>query len=248
MRKALFATAAALIAAPVMAQEAPGWLRLLHWVSGDDPRTDVPVTMMDRHMQMSARQPARPGDRERAAAIVAAAREALRRYPTAEAARRAGYRPFGETGRMGEEVHFTSLGHSFAEGRRIDHDQPGSLLFRRTPRGLVPVGVMYAAPNQTGAANLDARAPLSVATWHRHVNFCWALGREREAENAGPRFGYAGSIADEATCRRERGYWLPLAFGWMTHVYPERADPWGGEDMRPEQGGGHHGHGGGHQH
>jgi hypothetical protein len=252
MRKALFATLAAAgviaTAAPLAAHGAPGWLRLLHWISGDDARTDVPVAAMDPHMQMSVRQPARPGDRDRAAAILAAAREALRRYPTEEAARRAGYRPFRETGALGEEVHFTSLGHSYAEGRKVDHAQPGSLLFRRTARGLVPVGVMYSAGNRTTAAELDARAPLSVATWHRHVNFCWALGKEREAENAGPRFGYAGSIADEATCRRERGYWLPLAFGWMTHVYPDRADPWGGEDMRPDQGGGHHEHGGGHHH
>lgn len=249
MRKAVIGIGMAALAgaaAPALAEGPPGWLRLLHWISGDDATTDVPVAMMDPHMQVSVRQRPRPGDQARGAEIVAAARAVLRRYPTAEAARRAGYRPFRETGQIGEEVHFTSLGHSYAEGRRIDHDQPGSLLFRRTERGLVPVGVMYSAPNPTRAADLDARAPLSVATWHRHVNYCWALGKAREAENAGPRFGYAGSIADEATCRREGGYWLPLAFGWMTHVYPDRADPWGGEGMRPEEGGGHHG--GGHAH
>ena len=71
-----------------------------------------------------------------------------------------------------------------------------------------------------------------------------AAGRRarRAADYDGPeaRFG-AGSIDTEAACRAAGGYWVPLAFGWMTHVYPNESDPeriWLGEHAmhlpRPE--------------
>ena len=227
-----------MLAATVSAADGPpGWLTLLHWISGNSDATGVPVVMMGPHMQMSRPANPRPGDATRAAAIVAQARAVLARYPDAGAAARDGYKPFNETGVIGEEVHLTSLRWAYAEGGRIDYAHPGSLLFRRTREGLRPVGVMYAAGPKANASDLDARAPMSIATWHRHVDFCWATGRGREADNNGPRFGYAGSIHDEGSCRREGGYWLPLAFGWMTHVYPGRPNPWGGEEMRPDMGG-----------
>lgn len=232
----IFATAAAvaMLSTPVAADEgAPGWLKLVHWTSGDSDATTVPVMMMGPHMQMTRPASARPEDSARSAGIVAAARAVLARYPTENAAKRDGYRPFHETGQLGEEVHLTSIGYGYAEGKRVDYDHPGSLLFRRTAHGLEPVGVMYSAPGDADAAALDHRAPLSMATWHRHVDFCWAIGKQREPENNGPRFGFSGSIHDEPTCRTEHGYWLPLAFGWMTHVYPGREKPWGGDEMEP---------------
>lgn len=146
MRKTWLAAAAAaligLTAAAQASEGVPGWLKLLHWISGDGDSTSIPVTMMRPHMQLSRRAPARPGDRARADAIVAAAREVLRRYPTSEAAARDGYKPFHQSGEPGEEVHFTSLRWAYAEGNQIDYRHPGSLLFRRGPRGLEPVGVM----------------------------------------------------------------------------------------------------------
>ncbi len=232
-KRAAIAVGLVMLSAPVVAgQGAPGWLKLLHWISGNSDATTVPIIMMGPHMQMTRLATKRPVDRARADAIVVAARAVLARYPTVEAAQRDGYKPFHETGEFGEEVHLTSIGYGYAEGKQVDYNHPGSILFRRTAQGLKPVGVMYSAPGSTDAGALDARAPLSIATWHRHVDYCWALGA-RDAENSGPRFGYGGSIHDEVTCRAERGYWLPLAFGWMTHVYPGRAKPWGGEEMGP---------------
>lgn len=137
-------------------------------------------------------------------------------------------------------MHYTSIGYSSAEGRHIDYAHPGSLLFVRTTSGLRPVGVMYGAPGTASADDLDARAPLSIATWHRHVDFCFPTGKDQAAELNGPRFGYAGSIHDRTACVAAGGYWLPLASGWMTHVYPGRPDPWGGEHMDP--GGAMHSH------
>ena len=70
------------------------------------------------------------------------------------------------------------------------------------------------------------------------MNFCLPTGREFDKLMQGPRFGYAGTINDPSSCQRAAGYWLPLAFGWMTHVYPGAPDQWGGEDMQPDGAGG----------
>ena len=86
-----------------------------------------------------------------------------------------GYRLFYANGTVGEEIHYTSIRWSYAEGRHLHPDHPGSILYRRTASGLEAVGVMYGAPNTASAAELDQRAPLSIAIWHRHVDFCGAL-------------------------------------------------------------------------
>jgi len=38
------------------------------------------------------------------------------------------------------------------------------------------------------------------------------------------RFGFHGKIADAATCEAGGGHFIPLAFGWMVHVYPFAGD------------------------
>ncbi|HKN01180.1 MAG TPA: hypothetical protein VJX23_11735 [Candidatus Binataceae bacterium] len=38
------------------------------------------------------------------------------------------------------------------------------------------------------------------------------------------RFGFHGKIADATTCEADGGHFLPLAFGWMVHVYPFAGD------------------------
>ncbi|MBA3811537.1 MAG: hypothetical protein H0X27_07830, partial [Caulobacteraceae bacterium] len=163
-----------------------------------------------------------------------AARDVLRRYPDVAGAEHDGYRPFHQSGKLGEEVHFTSIGHAYAEGRHVNYAHPGSLLFRRTAQGLEPVGVMYSAPNNATAAALDAIAPLSLATFHRHVDFCIAQGKDAETSRD-RRFGYDGTLHTQADCKQAGGYWLPVAFGWMTHVYPNEAQVWGGQEMKMAQ-------------
>lgn len=232
-RPLALAVAAGVLVPGAAAAQVPMWVKLVHWISGDSNATTVPIMTMGGHMQMSRKVPARPGDAQRAGAIVAAARGVLARYPDVAAAARDGYRPFHQTGAIGEEVHYTSIGYGAAEGRKIDYAHPGSILFVRTRDGLKPAGVMYGAPNQASAADLDARVPLSAATWHRHVDFCYPTKPAASSGANDPRFGFDGSIHDKAACEQAGGYFLPLAFGWMTHVYPGRADPWGGEHMDP---------------
>jgi hypothetical protein len=150
-----------------------------------------------------------------------------------------GYKPFHPTGKMGEEIHYTNYRYNRLEQRRPDYDHPGSILYERTPEGLKPVGVMYTAPQDSTPEQLNAVAPLSFATWHRHVDFCGGPRNAPLSERLGPeaRFGPQGSVHTEEGCKEARGLWIPVVFGWMTHVYPNAKPPaevWAGMDMQME--------------
>ena len=221
-------------AAPAVAADAvPVWQRLLRWAGGDSSATPVP-NAIHQHMQMSLRSPVRPGDAERAAAIVAAARRVLERYRDVETAERDGYRAFAPRHLIGEEVHYTNSWKAGREKKTLDLERPGSILYKRTGSGLVAVGVMYTADAEAGPEQLDSRLPLSIAVWHRHVNFCgWPDAAPRvDWDGPNARFGVAGSIDSEAACAQAGGYWIPLVLGWLTHVFPFECDPervWLGE-------------------
>jgi len=101
------------------------------------------------------------------------------------------------------------------------------------------VGVMYTAPQDATAEQLDAIVPLSIATWHRHVDFCGGPRSLPLNEQFGPhaQFGMRGSIHTEEACTQAHGLWIPVVFGWMTHVYPNAKAPgeiWAGMNMQME--------------
>jgi hypothetical protein len=199
--------------------------------------TPVPSMTMGHHMQMSLQGSRQPGDEQRAQEIVAAAHAVLVRYADVNAALRDGYKPFFPSGRMGEEVHYTSYRYARREQKHIDYSQPGSILYRRTPEGMKPVGVMYSAPQNATPEYLNAVAPLSIATWHRHVDFCTGPRSlpVNEQFGAGAQFGPKGSIHTQDACAAAHGLWIPVVFGWMTHVYPDEKNTWAGMDMEVER-------------
>ena len=210
----------------------PFWAVMLRLLGGPSDATAVPTTMMGDHMQVTQRSSARPGDAARAAGLVAAARQVTQRYADVKTAERDGYRLF-HAEPVGAVEHYVSISASRAERQGIDPAHPGSLLYRHDAARETIVGVMYGAPANATAAQLDARAPLSIAPWHRHVDFCL---QQNATSGADPRFGFSGTIHTLAACNAAGGYFIPLAFGWMTHIYPNASDPhavWGGEDMQP---------------
>jgi hypothetical protein len=218
------------------AQSFPMWEWLLHAHAGKNDETPVPSMKMGNHMQMSLKAPAQPGDDQRAQAIVAAAKRVLVRYADVNTALADGYKPFHPSGKMGEEVHYSNYRLGRLERQHIDYDHPGSLLYKRTPQGMEVVGVMYTAPQDATPEQLNAVAPLSVATWHRHVDFCGAPRGIPISEQFGPQaqFGPAGSIHTEDACNAAHGLWIPVVFGWMTHVYPNAmnsGEVWAGMHM-----------------
>jgi hypothetical protein len=220
----------------VMAQRFPLWERLLSHYGGTSDATPVPSMKMGDHMQMSLKGKPQSGDERRAQRIVAAARGVVAHYSDVNTALRDGYRPFYPTGKLGEEVHYTNYRYNRMEQGRVNYDRPGSILYQRTPEGMKAVGVMYTAPRDSTPEHLNAVAPLSIATWHRHVDFCGGPRGLPLEEQAGPhaQFGPQGSIHTEEACKEAHGLWIPVVFGWMTHVYPNAKSPdsvWAGMDM-----------------
>jgi hypothetical protein len=120
----------------------------------------------------------------------------------------------------------------------VDYSRPRSILYRRNTEGLKAIGVMYTAPPDSSAQQLDAIVPLSIATWHRHVDFCGGPKTLPKPEQFGPnaRFGPQGSIHTEEECSAAHGLWIPVVLNWMTHVYPNEPQQWGGMDMEVEAG------------
>jgi hypothetical protein len=221
------------------AQQFPWWGRLLQHYGGKNDQTPVSSMKMGNHMQMSVKGAAQPGDEAHAQQIVLAAREVLTRYADVNKALQEGYKPFHPTGKMGEEVHYTNYRYARLEQNGVNYKRPGSILYQRTPEGMKAVGVMYTAPQNSTAEELNAIAPLSIATWHRHVDFCGGPRNLPFGEQFGPhaQFGPQGSIHSEEACNQAHGLWIPVVFGWMTHVYPTAKssdDIWAGMDMDME--------------
>src|ERR1700728_3808630 len=221
------------------AQEFPVWERLLSHYSGKTDETPVPSMKMGNHMQMSLKGDPAPDDAARAMAILVAADAVLSHYRDVKTAVRDGYKPFFATGRIGEEIHYTNYRYRRKEQQHVDYSQPGSILYKRTADGLKAVGVMYTAPTDSTAAQLNAVGPLSVATWHRHVDFCGGRKALLKSEQCGSsaRFGPKGSIHTEEECAAAQGLWIPVVLEWMTHVYPNEPQQWGGMHMDVEAGG-----------
>jgi hypothetical protein len=219
-----------------MAQQFPWWERLLNHYGGKTDNTPVPSMKMGDHMQISLKGKPQPGDEQRAQQIVAAARSVMAHYSDVNTALKDGYKPFHPTGKPCEEVHYTNYRYNRLEQRQVNYDHPGSILYKCTADGMQAVGVMYTAPQDSTPEQLNAVAPLSVATWHRHVDFCGGPRTLPFKDQFGPhaQFGPQGSIHTEDACKEAQGLWMPVVFGWMTHLYPNAkssSDVWAGMDM-----------------
>jgi hypothetical protein len=188
--------------------------------------TDVSMAHMAGHMTMTELRDPKSGDRERAAAVAAAAKEAMAPYRDYHQALADGYQIFLPDVPQAQ-YHFTKYRYGLEARLRFDPTKPTSLLYRKTSDGgFELVGAMYTDRVDASEAELDQRIPLSVARWHQHTNFCKAP-KGAEAEYFGPhaRFGLLGSITTPEACEAAGGKFLPHLFGWMVHVYPDESDP-----------------------
>jgi hypothetical protein len=170
------------------------------------------------HLRLTTRRPEGPGDRVRAAAILAALRPAVERYRDYHVALQNGYNIFLPD--VPQPIyHFSNYEKGFAETFQFRPDQPTSLLYNKTHEGYELVGAMYTASQAESEADLDARVPLSIAQWHVHVNICLP-SRGAAATADWSKFGPAGSISTHQACTEAGGRFFPQLFGWMVHVYP----------------------------
>jgi len=202
-----------------------------------------------RHMEMSPTRPLAPGDSARAATIARELRAALLKYRDTSAAVADGYRMFMPQVKEQRVYHFTNNWRAVQEGFRFDPTRPTSILYRRGVDGqLELLGAMYTAPKRFDAGKLDERVPLSIARWHKHVNWCVPrrgdAKRWLEQDHGAPVFGPESPIATKEACDRVGGTFHPVLFGWMLHANVfegnDAAAIWGDDHAGQDE---HSGHG-----
>ncbi|HUN85477.1 MAG TPA: hypothetical protein VMU48_13925 [Terracidiphilus sp.] len=181
---------------------------------------------MSDHMFMSTMRPLKPGDQQKADAIVAAAKEAMAPYQDYRKALADGYRIFLPN--IPQPLyHFTNYENGREAAFQFDPLKPTSLLYiKTTDGGYKLIGAMYTDRVNASQDELNDRIPLSIAHWHQHVNFCKAPPGQLAAY-FGPnaKFGLLGSIHTKDACDAAGGTFIPHVFGWMVHVYPYESDP-----------------------
>ena len=193
---------------------------------------DTAVTAMDGHrmdlgphMKMTRLRPSEPGDAQKAAEIVRAARAVAKKYADYKLALADGYKIFLPQVPQ-KQYHFTNYWNAFSARNHFDPSLPTSLLYEKRGNDYELLGVMYTASKDAGDDELNSRIPLSVARWHAHVNLCLPpRDRRQEGILGDVKFGIRGSISSRKECDAAGGRFFPQVFGWMVHVYPFEHNP-----------------------
>ena len=179
---------------------------------------------MNAHMFMTALRPANPADDQRAAALVATLRSAIEKYQDYKVALADGFEIFHAEVPQ-PHYHFTNYRYAFEAGFTFNPEHPTSLLYKKTRDGYELEGAMFTAPKRATDDDLNARVPLSVARWHKHVKICLPPKSAQLQPASLKQFGFGGSIATEDACMQAGGRWHSQIFNWMVHVYPYESDP-----------------------
>jgi hypothetical protein len=200
------------------------------------------ATIAALHMETSMRITAFPADSQRAERIVATLRKVLAPYQDTTAAVKAGYKMFAPGLKTQKVYHFTNNWRAVSAGFKFDAAKPTSLLYTRDSAGTFRLlGAMYTAPQRFSPDKLDARVPLGIARWHKHINWCVPKRGENqrwlERRNGDPVFGPESPIATKKACDAVNGNFRENVFGWMVHV-----NVFAGDDVRSIWGDDHAGH------
>jgi hypothetical protein len=179
---------------------------------------------MGAHMFMTDLRPANAGDEKRAAQIVAELRPAIEKYKDYKVALADGFTIFLPDVPQ-PHYHFTNYEYAREAQTAFNPAHPTSLLYAKVDNGYVLQGAMYTAPRRDTEDDLNARVPLSVARWHKHVNLCFPPKAAQIAPGTSKEFGFRGSISTDDACEQAGGRWMPQIFNWMVHVYPYENDP-----------------------
>ena len=193
-------------------------------------------------MQMTPGRAGTAADSVRAASIATTLRQAIAKYRDTTEAVKDGFRMFAPQIRNQKVYHFTNNWRAVQESFRFEPTRPTSLLYKKDSAGkFILVGAMYTAPKRFGLEKLDARVPISIARWHKHVNWCLPkrgeTARWTETREGAPLFGPESPIATKEACDQVNGRFIPSAFGWMLH-----ANVFAGDDPATIWGDEHAGH------
>jgi len=228
-----FLLLSAAIAMPLRAQHAHSHgADSSHIIGAADAAMSGPMSEIAmKHLELSPTRAATHEDTVRAFEIVRQLRLALAKYADTAAATADGYKMFAPQLEQQRVYHFTNYKNAFLEAFRFDPEKPTSILYVRAPDGgLKLIGAMYTAPKRMRVGRLDGRVPLSIARWHRHVDWCLPPRSEKdrwvERRNGMPVFGPESPIATKAECGDVGGNFYPSLFGWMIH-----ANVFAGDDL-----------------
>lgn len=183
---------------------------------------DWKMAAMAKHMAYTSSRPLTASDSVRAARVVNELRQAIAKYRDVKVAEADGYKMFAPQMKNQPQYHFTKGWNAIRNQRSFDPARPTSLLYKKNSHEeLELIGAMYTASKGTSEEDLNARVPLSVAHWHRHVNWCIpkrnAKERWYETKDGRPVFGPLG-VATREECDTAGGRFIPQAFGWMLHA------------------------------
>ena len=175
------------------------------------------------HVEMTPIRAATRADSVRADSIVRVLRSSIAKYRDYRAAERDGYKQFAPHLKGLKVQHFTSNRAAVRASFGFNAARPTSLLYRVREDGERElIGAMYTAPKRASTEDLNARVPLGMARWHRHVNFCVPHRGEKErwseVRDGQPVFGPLSPIATREACDAVGGKFHPQVFGWMVHA------------------------------
>jgi len=182
--------------------------------------SDADARAMAAHMEMTAKRSPNPQDSARAEKLVQQLRASITKYRDVRVAVDDGFRQFAPQIRNQPVYHFTNYRYAIENAFKFNGARPTSLLYRKDASGnFVLVGAMYTAPKRTPEDQLDKRVPLSVARWHKHINWCLPKDSAKwtRVRNGRPVFGPLG-VATREECESAGGRFMPEVFGWMVHA------------------------------
>lgn len=179
--------------------------------------------MMMRHMELTPARMPTHDDSVRATRLADELRQSIAKYQDTTAAVRDGYRMFMPQVKTQRVYHFTNWRRAVLEAFRFDAEKPTSILYTREADGHFKlIGAMYTMPKRASLSRLNGRVPLSIARWHKHVNWCvpkkGEMSRWTEQRDGHPLFGPESPIATKAECDAVDGDFHDVVAGWMIHA------------------------------
>jgi hypothetical protein len=178
---------------------------------------------MMKHMELTPMRAPTHADTVKANKVVADLRRAIAKYGDTTAAVADGYKMFAPNIKNQGVYHFTNNARAFGAMFTFDPAKPTSILYKQTADGKFHlVGAMYTMPKGVKLSRLDDRVPLSIAHWHKHVNWCVPKAGDQsrwaDRQNGKPVFGPESPIATKPACDAVHGNFLTSPLGWMVHV------------------------------
>jgi hypothetical protein len=205
--------------------------------------SDADRAALAAHMEMTPSRTPTAQDYARAEKIASELKAAIIKYRDVRVAEADGFQLFAPQMKNQLVYHFTKNLWAIGNQFRFNPTKPTSLLYTKDPEGnFVLVGAMYTAPKRFSAADLDERVPISVAQWHKHINWCMPVRGEQsrwtEMKNGRPIFGPLG-VSSPADCESAGGRFVKEVFGWMVHANVLLSDDpqivWGDAHMRGDE-------------